>query len=755
MWKKAMLATACIVLCLGGLAQAQDQTRTAAMVVSSTDLSLGFDQPMYDRLVAMGYEVTLVTTGDIGGAFTRDVADTYNLLLISESIGSSGADPLIGTTAPVMHNESYGWDNWSLTTGANMHWASGTSVDIVNNAHPIAAMAGVPIGPMTFFNIPASWTTDSVSALAPGAELIAQINEGGTNVAIIFAVDEGAQLVNGNAALNRIVGFSIPGNNAYGAADMTNETWALFDAAVNWLTRSALPTIAKEPSPADTATDVPTNVVLSWGPGESAHTHDVYLGTDFDDVNNGVALVSPGQDANSYDPGGLEFGQTYFWRIDEVNAPPDSTVFEGKVWSFTTELFAYPITDASVTASIPTAPGAGGPERTADGSGLVDGQHSTVDGEMWLGDAAAGGPVWIRYEFDQVYKLYEMHIWNHNSLFEGLIGLGAKSITIEYATGTDDWTILGDFEIARATGTDTYAGATIDLGGIAARSVRINLNSNWGNQPRFGLAEVRFFYIPVSARYPNPADGATGVSVDPTLSWRPGREATAHQVHISSDSDAVANGTALVDTVSDPTYSVGDLDLGTTYYWKIGEVNDAATPGLWEGPIWNFTTQESLVVDDFESYTGDEGQEVFSTWIDGYGVAANGSQAGHDLPPYVERTAVYDGGQSMPFHYGQDSASHSEVSRTFDMAQDWTRGGITTLTLYVQGQADNATGQFTVKVNGVAKSVDVDLTAEDWQEVNVELASLGVNLQGVTSLALSIDSAGSGMVLVDGIQLRP
>jgi hypothetical protein len=36
-------------------------------------------------------------------------------------------------------------------------------------------------------------------------------------------------------AANRIVGFSLPGNNSYAAEKMTAEAWALYDAAIAWL----------------------------------------------------------------------------------------------------------------------------------------------------------------------------------------------------------------------------------------------------------------------------------------------------------------------------------------------------------------------------------------------------------------------------------------------------------------------------------------------------------------------------------------
>ena len=49
------------------------------------------------------------------------------------------------------------------------------------------------------------------------------------------------------------------------------------------------------------------------------------------DVNDGV--VTPvARDVNNYDPGGLDFGQTYYWRVDEVN---DTNTYKGVVWSFT------------------------------------------------------------------------------------------------------------------------------------------------------------------------------------------------------------------------------------------------------------------------------------------------------------------------------------------------------------------------------------------------------------------------------------
>ena len=100
------------------------------------------------------------------------------------------------------------------------------------------------------------------------------------------------------------------------------------------------------PEPAHQATDVPRETVLSWMPGDRADKHNVYFGTNFDDVNEASsthwqkALVSQHHEGTTYDPPGLlEFNTTYYWRIDEVNAPPDSGITKGDVWSFTTANF--------------------------------------------------------------------------------------------------------------------------------------------------------------------------------------------------------------------------------------------------------------------------------------------------------------------------------------------------------------------------------------------------------------------------------
>ncbi|MHC4175573.1 MAG: discoidin domain-containing protein, partial [Planctomycetota bacterium] len=467
---------------------------------------------------------------------------------------------------------------------------------------------------------------------------------------------------------------------------------------------------ASEPSPANEATDVPREVVLSWMPGDFAaptNGHKVYFSESFNDVNDGIGGIT--QDANSYTPAQrLNLDTTYYWRVDEVNGPPDFTVFEGSVWQFTTEPVAYPIENITATASS-AHQGDMGPENTINGLGLDDNDlHSTQETAMWLSSSEPNG-AWIEYEFDNVYKLHEMWVWNSNRAIESLLGMGFRDVAIEYSTNGTDYTTLGTtVEFAQATSAAGYAhNTTVDLGGVAAQYVRLTANNNWGGiLPQFGLSEVRFFYIPIRAREPDPGAGATDVHPDVVLSWRAGREAAQHDVYLSTDEQAVIESNAPVTVVTEASHGPLSLDLDQTYYWKINEVNLAETPTTLEGDVWNFTTRVFLIVDNFESYndldpTDPESNRIFLTWLDGYEVPTNGALVGYDVPPFAEQSIVHTGKQAMPLFYDNSGAArYSEAELTLSTAQDWTKHGITTLSVALSGDPNNAVEQMYVKVNG-------------------------------------------------------
>ena len=110
----------------------------------------------------------------------------------------------------------------------------------------------------------------------------------------------------------------------------------------------------------------------------------------------------------------------------------------------------------------------------------------------------------------------------------------------------------------------------------------------------------------------------------------------------------------------------------------------------------------------------------------------------------------------MPLSYDSSLATTSEADLTLAASQDWTRGGITTLTMFFQGDADNGAGQLYVKINGTKVAFDGDagtLSKLRWQQWNIDLASVGTNLTNVKTLTVGIEGSGSGIVYIDDLRL--
>ena len=107
-------------------------------------------------------------------------------------------------------------------------------------------------------------------------------------------------------------------------------------------------TKASNPYPSDGRTNITRDVILSWDMGTHGDKHDVYFGTDLNDVNEATksdprgVLVGESLDSTAFDPLGtglLEFGKTYYWRVDEINDTEPNSPWKGDLWSFTTANF--------------------------------------------------------------------------------------------------------------------------------------------------------------------------------------------------------------------------------------------------------------------------------------------------------------------------------------------------------------------------------------------------------------------------------
>lgn len=94
-----------------------------------------------------------------------------------------------------------------------------------------------------------------------------------------------------------------------------------------------------------------------------------------------------------------------------------------------------------------------------------------------------------------------------------------------------------------------------------------------------------------AATAPHPAHGATGMAVNPTLSWTAGVCASSHRFYFGANSNAVQNVTPnspeLRGDLVVPGYAPGLLASSGRFYWRVDAMmGDAATPG----PVWTFAT---------------------------------------------------------------------------------------------------------------------------------------------------------------------
>jgi len=129
---------------------------------------------------------------------------------------------------------------------------------------------------------------------------------------------------------------------------------------------------------------------------------------------------------------------------------------------------------------------------------------------------------------------------------------------------------------------------------------------------------------------PNPANGALHSDTWVSLSWRPGDFAVSHDVYLGENFDDVnagaestfqGNQSSTFFVAGFPGFAYPDgLVPGTTYYWRIDEVNNADPNSPWKGDVWSFsvppkTAYNPVPADGAESVALD----VKLSWTAGFG----------------------------------------------------------------------------------------------------------------------------------------
>jgi hypothetical protein len=521
------------------------------------------------------------------------------------------------------------------------------------------------------------------------------------------------------------------------------------------------PTGTWKPLPVDGARLADPNSDLTWTPGLKAVMFAVHFGDDLDKVTAATVTVNMTLQT-IFDPGPLEPGKTYYWRVDEFDGTAWKT---GDVWRFTVaplgggikgeyfnnmELTGVPVL-TRIDPGIDFMLGAGSPEPN-----VVNVDAFSV---RWRGEIEAA--------FSEVYTLYTRtddgsRLWVDDRLI------------------VDKWTWVNRVVDTRGEPIALVAGQRYSI-----QMEWYNQDENaeahllWesASQPK-GMVPAAALTPPFKAGAPAPGRNAADVRHTPSLMWSAGDYAAEHDVYFGDSQEAVANATPASTGIyqgrqrwESTTFDPDTLEWNKTYYWRIDEVNEAHADSPWKGPVWSFTTANFIVVDDFESYTDDLDAKttIFDTWIDGW-TNNTGSVVGHLQAPFAERTIVHGGRQAMPLSYNNAATPYySQAELTWPTPQDWTVHGVDTLTLSYQGDAANSEATLYVMLEDKSGRSGMSLTPNTaalltttWQQWDIPLSTFsaaGVDLRAVKTLYLGVGNPktpvpdGTGQMYIDDIRV--
>ncbi len=251
---------------------------------------------------------------------------------------------------------------------------------------------------------------------------------------------------------------------------------------------------------------------------------------------------------------------------------------------------------------------------------------------------------------------FSLHEWNANGIIHGIVTsaggwsvVGGKTVVdpetwyhtaLTYSPETRNLILYLDGqvegELSVPSGLEHRLGGPLTIGTYSGRDLLGKIDDIQIWDEAFSEAQIKGAIMGGGYPYaygPDPADGAIHADTWVTLSWKAGDFAVSHDVYMGESSEDVNNAThesALFRGNQVSTYYVAGfpgfaypdgLVPGTTYYWRIDEVNDAEPNSPWKGPVWSFsipprTAYNPSPADGAEAVGPDN---VTLTWTAGFG----------------------------------------------------------------------------------------------------------------------------------------
>jgi hypothetical protein len=380
------------------------------------------------------------------------------------------------------------------------------------------------------------------------------------------------------------------------------------------------PGTPSSPSPASGATGVGTSPTLTWT-STGATTYDVKFGT-----ANPPPQVTTGQTAASYTPSTLNANTAYFWQIVAHNSIGATT---GPIWSFTT---AASLPSPWVSQDVGSV-GIAGSTTFASGVFTVRGSGADIWGAA---DAFQFAYQTLANDGQIVARVASIQNTNGNAkaglMFRGNLTAGSAHVildlqpggSIEFMTrsangGQTSWlagatdpaptwlklaragsTITGyvsaDGSTWTTVGSTTIAlPATANVGLIVTSHDNTQLNTSTFDS--VAVTPASGGSPPGTPSSPGPANGATSVVTNPTLTWS-ATGATSYDVKFGTVNPPPTVSSAQAGS----SYAPGTLQNSQQYFWQIVARNSVGTT---TGPVWSFTTGASSTPANIVIYASD------------------------------------------------------------------------------------------------------------------------------------------------------
>jgi len=158
---------------------------------------------------------------------------------------------------------------------------------------------------------------------------------------------------------------------------------------------------------------------------------------------------------------------------------------------------------------------------------------------------------------------------------------------------------------------------------------------------------------------PKPKDGDLYMDTWVNLSWSPGDYAVSHDVYLGDNFDDVTDA-----TVDSPVFQGNQTDTflvagfpgfafpdglapGTTYYWRIDEVNDSEPNSPWKGNVWSFSVPPKTAYNP-DPADGAEFVDLNATftWTPGFGARIHTVYFGDDFDEVAGATGGMPAGSA-------------------------------------------------------------------------------------------------------------